>query len=125
METLVVRRGKGRTRITVSVKLMGKDLILCIYNEEAHIGAAALADYDHKEARASTSLITRLGHKDDVLAYATAHKVCRHTKKPVCVVAGIHVDNITEAEITQIVKNTNILIDTLLKQHREFLESTD
>jgi hypothetical protein len=121
MEKLVVSRGRGRTRITISVQLLGKDLILCIYNDEAHIGAAAIADYDHNEARASTSLITRLGHKDDVIAYATAHKVCKYTKKPVCVVAGIHVDNITEPEIKQIVRNTNSLVDALLEKHREFL----
>jgi hypothetical protein len=121
METLVLSRGRGRTRITISVQLLGKDLILCIYNAEAHIGAVAIADYEHNEARASTSLITRLGHKDDVVAYATAHKVCKHTKKPVCVVAGIHVDNITETEIKQIVRNTNNLMDTLLKKYIDYL----
>ena len=125
METLVLSRGRGRTRITISMQLLGKDLILCIYNEEAHIGTVAIADYEHKEARASTSLITRLGHKDDVVAYATAHKVCKHTKKPVCVVAGIHVDNITEMEIKQIVRNTNNLVDTLLKKYVDYLATKE
>jgi hypothetical protein len=125
METLVLSRGRGRTRITISVQLLGKDLILCIYNAEAHIGAVAIADYEHNEARASTSLITRLGHKDDVVAYATAHKVCKHTKKPVCVVAGIHVDNITETEIKQIVRNTNNLMDTLLKKYIDYLATKE
>ena len=125
METLVLSRGRGRTRITISVQLLGKDLILCIYNAEAHIGAVAIADYEHNEARASTSLITRLGHKDDVIAYATAHKVCKHTKKPVCVVAGIHVDNITELEIKQIVRNTNNLVDTLLKKYVDYLATKE
>ena len=125
METLVLSRGRGRTRITISIQLLGKDLILCIYNAEAHIGAVAIADYEHKEARASTSLITRLGHKDDVVAYATAHKVCKHTKKPVCVVAGIHVDNITEPEIKQIVRNTNNLMDTLLKKYIDYLATKE
>jgi hypothetical protein len=107
------------------MQLLGKDLILCIYNAEAHIGAVAIADYEHNEARASTSLITRLGHKDDVVAYATAHKVCKNTKKPVCVVAGIHVDNITEMEIKQIVRNTNNLVDILLKKYVDYLATKE
>ncbi len=95
---------------------MGEDLVVFIYNEKAHVGAVAVAEYDHKEKRASASLITRLGHKDDVVAQKTAHLLAKHTKKPVCVVAGIHVDNITEAEIKQFLENSDKLVEDLINK---------
>lgn len=95
---------------------MGNDLVVCIYNENAHIGAVAVGEYDYKEQRASTSVITRLGHRDDVVAQKAARLISKSTKKPVCVVAGIHIGNITTEEIEQILKNANSLIDDFLSQ---------
>ena len=49
--------------------------------DDAHIGAVALGEYDYKEQRASTSVVTRLGHKDDILAKKAAHLIDRRLKK--------------------------------------------
>lgn len=105
--------GKGRTKVSLSVQHLGSELIVYIYNENAHIGALALGEYDHKEERTSCSIITRLGHKDDVIAQEAAHSISKHTKKPVCVVAGIHVDKITKNEIDRILENVKSLIAQL------------
>ena len=99
-------KGEGRTEISLSAHDMGSDLVVYIHNENAHIGAIALGEYAHKEGRASCSLLTRLGHKDDTVAQKAAYLISRHTKKPVCVIAGIHLDNITREEIEQILANT-------------------
>ena len=99
-------RGKGRTKVSLSAHCIGNDLIVFLYNENAHIGAVALGEYSHKEKRASTSVITRLGHKDDVIAQQAAHLISKATKGPVCVIAGIHLDNISEDEISQILANS-------------------
>ena len=109
MASYILSAGRGRTKVKLAVYYMGEDMVIMIYNEKAHIGAVAVAEYDHKEERASTSLITRLGHKDDVVAQNTAYLISKHTKKPVCVVAGIHLDNISEAEVEQIVANCSDL----------------
>jgi len=109
-------KGTGRTKISLSACHVGNDLVVCIYNENAHIGAVAVGEYDHREQRASTSVITRLGHKDDAVAQQAAHAISKYTKKPVCVIAGIHINNITEEEINQVLENARGLITELTSQ---------
>jgi hypothetical protein len=106
--------GEGRTKVSLSALFMGDDLVIRIYNDQDHIGAVAVADYDHKEKRASVSVITRLGHKEDIVAQYVAHDLCKHSKKAVCVIAGIHLDDITEAEIKKIVENSSNLVTKLI-----------
>ena len=94
---------------------VGDDLIIRLFNEEAHIGAVALSEYHPGEKRASTSVLTRFGHRDDSVATMAAYRICRRLKKPVCAIAGIHVDNISKEEIDQVVKNCQNLVERYLK----------
>lgn len=93
---------------------MGEDIIVCIYNENAHLGAIGVGEYDLEEGRASVSVITRRGHKDDAIAQHTAYLVSKHCKKPCCVIAGVHIDGITQSEIKRIIKNAHATTDNLL-----------
>ena len=102
--------GEGRTKVGMSVNRIGGDLIVCLFNEAGHIGAVAVADYREEENRASVSVITRLGHMEDTLASDAARRLCKAVRRPVCVIAGIHLDNITKDEIAEIVKNCEKLI---------------
>jgi hypothetical protein len=101
---------------------MGSDLVVRIYNQNAHVGAVAVGDYDYERERASVSVVTRLGHKDDALAEEAAHLLSKSTRRPVCVIAGVHVDNITREEIDKILTNTrmavNEIIDVCSQQER-------
>lgn len=108
-------RGEGRTKVIMEGQRMGHDLIVRLYNENAHLGAVAVGEYDEASGRASTSVITLLGHKDDVVAQKAAHELAKATMRPVCVIAGIHVDNITDAEIDAILGNCTSLIDDYRK----------
>ena len=116
MKEFSLSRGKGRTRIELLAQHLGSDLIVCIYNENAHLGAVAVAEYNHEEGRASSSVITRSGHRDDEIAKRQAHLIARHTKKPVCVIAGIHLDNITRQEIDEILGQADGIITELLNE---------
>ncbi len=111
-------KGEGRTRVSLSAYYMGDDLVVFIYNDNAHIGAVAVGEYAHKEERASTSVITRLGHKDDVIARKAAYSISKSTERSVCAIAGIHLDNITKQEIDEILGE----IDELLREIGEILE---
>ena len=111
----VLTTGEGRTRVNLYTYRMGEELVVCIYNENAHIGAVALGEYDSKEQRASISVITRLGHKDDIVAQKAAHLICKHLKKSICVIAGIHIDNITEQELQHVLENVDNLIGDFLR----------
>jgi len=115
MDEFRISQGEGRTRVMLSAQWLGRDLVIYIYNENAHIGAIALGEYDPESGRASTSVITRLGHKDDVVAQKAAYRVCKSTKRPVCVIAGIHVDRIYGTEIDQTLINVEILVDRLIQ----------
>jgi hypothetical protein len=108
-------RGEGRTRVNLSVHSMGNDLVVFIYNINAHLGAVAVSEYDQHQKRASTSVITRLGHKDDAVAQKAAYLISKATKWPTCVIAGIHLDNITKEETAKLLENASNLVEELIK----------
>ena len=64
-----------------------------------------------KEKRTSVSVITALGHKDDTTAREAAYLISKHTRERACAVVGIHLENITEREIKEIVKNASAAIE--------------
>jgi len=113
MDKYELTEGEGRTKVSLSGYHMGNDLVVIIYNVNAHVGAVAVGEYDHKEERASTSVITRLGHKDDLIAQKAAYLISKHTRRSSCVIAGVHVDDITEEEISKILENTSSLVGEL------------
>jgi hypothetical protein len=114
MKPISLSEGAERTRVSLTTKPIGSDLVIYLFNEQGHIGAVALADYSHKDNRASTSIITRLGHKDDSVACSAAYQLCKRLKQPVCVIAGIHLDDITVEEIAEITGNCEKLVDGLI-----------
>jgi hypothetical protein len=114
MKPVLLTEGANRTRVNLTTSRIGNDLIVYLFNDQGHIGAVAVSDYADQENRSSTSVITRLGHKDDSVAYRAAHRLCKKLKQPVCVIAGIHVDDISGLEIAEITDNCDKLVDTLL-----------
>ena len=112
-------RGKGRATVNVAVDSLGSDLVVRIYNQNAHIGAVAIADYDYEHERASVSVITRLGHKDDALAREAAYLLSKSIRRPVCVIAGVHLDNITGEEIDEILANTRTAISEIINAYTQ------
>jgi len=114
MDRYELVKGEGRTRVSLLANNMGSDLVVFIYNENAHVGAVALGEYDHQQERASVSVITRLGHKDDAVAQKAAYLISKSLKKPVCIIAGIHLDDITQEEIDKILANTEIVVEKFI-----------
>ena len=113
--------GKGRTKVSLTAYGLGDDIVVSIYNENAHIGAVAIGEYDYANQRVSTSVITRLGHKDDTVALKAAYLISRTTKKTTCVVAGIHLDDISKVEIDRLVKNSNKLVSVLISDRTDIV----
>lgn len=116
MKSILIHEGKGRTQVSLATHYIGKDLIVCLFNEAGHIGAVAVAEYCDQEDLASTSVITRFGHKEDSIASNTAHIICKALKRPVCAIAGIHLENITGDEIAQIIQNCSQLATACIFQ---------
>ena len=107
-------KGEGRARVNVTVNSLGSDLVVRIYNQNAHIGAVAVGEYDYEHERASVSVITRLGHKDDALAGEAAYLLSKSIRRPVCVIAGVHLDDITREEIDKILANARTAISEII-----------
>jgi hypothetical protein len=108
--------GEGRVRLRLEASYMGQDLIVRIFNENAHLGAVAIGEWDIQSRRVSVSVVTRLGHKDDVIAQNAAYAISQSTRRPVCVIAGVHLDNITIEEINQFVDHSKQIVQELLKR---------
>ena len=107
-------KGRGRTKLDLSLFYLGSDIIVYIYNRDAHSGAVGIGEYDREEKRASVSVITRRGHKDDAIAQRSAYLISKNSKESCCVIAGVHVDGITKQEITKILENADAALTDLL-----------
>jgi hypothetical protein len=116
-DKFLISEGQDRTRVSLEASAIGPDLIIRIYNDSPHMGAVAVGEYDFEHQRASVSVLTRLGHKDDALAQSCAHDISRSTHKPVCVIAGVHLDDITLDEIKLIQSNTRLVVERFLNQY--------
>jgi gallate decarboxylase subunit D len=110
---LKLTRGEGRTRVCLDAQYLGPDMVVYLFNEGAHIGAVAIGEYAAEYDRVSVSILTRVGHKDDIIAQRAAHAISHFTHRPVCVVAGVHLDNIDGAEIEQLVDNSAKIVEDL------------
>lgn len=115
-----ITKGEGRTRVYLQASNIGDDLVVSIYNENAHLGVVAVGEYDHEHQRASVSVITRLGHKDDAVAREAAHLISKSVKGPVCVIAGIHLDNITPEEIDKILGNAIGAVEEFISSRGDY-----
>jgi hypothetical protein len=111
MTPMVLHAGAGRTRVGLSIGHIGEDLVITLSGGAGHIGAVAVADYRDGDGRVSVSVLTRLGHKEDAVATSVARKLCKVVKRPVCAIVGIHLDDITDGEITQILENCEKLVE--------------
>ena len=114
VNTVEFHEGDGRIQVHLRAEQFGDGLTVTIYNQNPHIGAVAIGDYDFSHQRASVSILTRLGHKDDALAQTAAHDICKATKKPVCVIAGVHLDDISPEEIRFVKENAGRLVDRFI-----------
>ena len=95
----------GRVTLEAVSVPMGDDLCLVITGGDGpHLGAVALAQarpslQDSSKVSASTSVLTVLGHKEDILARSAAQCLAAGLNRTVVVCCGIHVDAILPDEL--------------------------
>lgn len=102
--------GDGRYRVTIEVIELGKDLVVIFSGGDKHIGAVSLSLVrkslrDPGQLSASNSLLTVPGHKEEDIAIPLAKKITSRTGRNCVLVAGIHLDNITNEELDTIWEN--------------------
>lgn len=99
----------GRITLLAKVFSQGNDMQIQLAGGKAHIGAVAIAD-----ASGQCRALQLSGHHDDIPAAAMAKKISSALGINVAVNAGIHYDNITQEEIAQVLKLSDILADRIV-----------
>ncbi len=91
---------------------VGDDILLIITGgDKPHIGACVLTNQTQSKS------IAYKFHKDDIALNLMALKLKKHTRKNICIIGGIHVDNITPKQIKQVLKMTKQLTKKIIKKH--------
>ncbi len=106
--------GTGRCQVKLYWYTVGPDLFVSIYNDCPHIGAVALADFEPASGRAWASVLSAVGHREDALAHTQARRISARLHCRVCLVAGIHLDEITAEEICLIEQSAQEAVGQLL-----------
>lgn len=110
----------GSEEIALDAVRMDNDLTVAIHGgEKSHIGAVAVAQprpslADPTVRSATASVIAILGHKEDLVARNVATRISTEIDGVVAVSCGIHYDDIPRAQIGEVTRIVNGLVDDLL-----------
>jgi gallate decarboxylase subunit D len=116
MKRMTVTVKTGRFSLEALVVTIGPDLLVAIGGgTHPHVGAVALAVprpslQNHRRTSATSSVLTLLGHKEDVTAKTVSEALAAALKRNVVVTAGIHWDNLKPEDIGAINELTQRLI---------------
>tara|TARA_B100000315_G_scaffold251831_1_gene287345 strand:+ start:90 stop:506 length:417 start_codon:yes stop_codon:yes gene_type:complete len=124
-----VRSSDVKYTVCAEAVKIGNDYLVYLWGGEApHIGAVAAAQprpslVDPAQTSASSSVLTYVGHKEDIVAKQVAEDLSSALDENVVVTAGIHWDNIEKAGIEKVVSGcqevTEALIEVLGKHNEE------
>ena len=114
-----IKRKVGKIEVTLEAKKIGEDYLLILTGGEEHVGAVAVGLFEEKSQRASSSVITMPGHREEYLALHGARQVSRATRKTSVFVVGIHQDNISPEEIMDIVSATEEMVESFIAFYEE------
>lgn len=107
--------------IEAVVTFVGQNISVTIGGGDTyHIGAVAIATPSESIIKAgqttiTTSVMTVLGHKDDILAKDIAIKLAKHFGTTVSVTAGVHIDGADISDIEKLVINCNHLVEQIIQ----------
>lgn len=113
-----IKKDIGRIQLLLKGESAGNDFFFVLSGGKEHIGAVALGIYDGESSRASASVISSPGHREDEIALRAARKISAVTQSTIVFMAGIHIDDITVDEIQEILKASESMIDELIESLR-------
>ena len=113
---------QGRVKLEIVGRWLGpEDVVVELTGgDRPHIGAVALAQLrpslkNPDEMSATTSVLTCFGHPADDLARGMASRIAKQAKKNTVVICGIHLDDISEEEIRDVLTGAALLEDEVLR----------
>lgn len=120
MKRMTATVKKGRFSLEALVMSIGPDLLAAVWGgTHPHIGAVALALprpslQNRRKTSATSSVLTLLGHKEDVTAKMVSEALAAALKRNVVVTAGIHWDNLAPEDIGAINELTKQLVGKII-----------
>ena len=108
-----IERVSGRIVLLLEWEKLGNDYSARLTGGMAHVGAVAVGNFDSISGRASSSVITAPGHREDELALRGARDLSEASRSTTVFIVGIHLDSITKKEIGEIVSVSKEMIDEL------------
>ena len=116
-----LERSNNRLHIRLQAIPMGRDWCLILTGGDApHLGATAVAQACPNPAKggvsASVSVITLPGHKEDLLARELADRVATAANANVSVCCGIHLEDITQEEIEDVLTQCREMVEEVLRK---------
>lgn len=120
VKSFFVQAGEGKYTVSIAATLTGDGIIVQLLGgEKPHVGAVAVglprpSLADPAQISCNSIVVPLLGHKDDEVAKPVAEQLARLCNQPVVVVAGIHIDQATAADIDLLKENTCAALDKLV-----------
>jgi hypothetical protein len=109
MDFFDIAENMGGFAVSARILPLGADMLVVLTGGRAHIGAVAIAQprpsiSDARMISSTSSVFTRVGHKEDIVAKAMSEELSRALNRVVAVVAGLHWDGMKAAEIGLVVE---------------------
>lgn len=101
--------GLGNTLVDYKIDKIGDDLFITITGGDIHIGGVGLV------SNGSYNILSVENHKEYELIQPLAKRLTKYEDITILISAGIHVDDISLDEISEIVHNNCIAIDKIDK----------
>ncbi len=112
--------GTGIYMVTAEVKIIGNDLMISVWGGTApHIGSISVSVprpslNDDTKISSTSSVINIIGHKDEIVARMFSEKLASIFNKNSIATAGIHIDQITDDQLSIIMKNIADLCNDII-----------
>jgi hypothetical protein len=125
MKRIRLTHRKGLYEICGEALVVGQDLVVSIWGgAEPHVGAVALAIPRPSRKNAAvtsstSSVLTRLGHKEDEIVKRVSERVSAALNTVVVVSAGLHWDDISEEGIAAVESLCEALTGRLISRIQE------
>jgi hypothetical protein len=107
--------------LEAQVRRLGEDLVVLLGGGELpHVGTTVVAEprasgADPTRRSATSSVLNRLGHKDEALARPLAERLAAALDVTVVVVAGVHVEDLDQAGIQIFADLAEELMERMLR----------
>jgi|SRR3989339_1420174 len=104
-----ISQKEGVFEVSARTMLVGSDIFVVLTGGRSHIGAVSIAQprpsiKDAKKISSTSSVFTRVGHKEDVVAKQMSEELSKELNKMVVVAAGIHWDKLKKKDIGLIIE---------------------